>query len=84
MSKTLIILTFAMLFFGSAFELINPEKFELIDSKTQAGQIDSTATNMEMLLRKGMGIMEVEVDFFLYFDWGGISRATSAAFNINA
>jgi len=60
MSKTLIILTFAMLFFGSAFELINPEKFELIDSKTQAGQIDSTATNMEMLLRKGMGIMEVE------------------------
>ena len=33
---------------------------------------------------RGMGIMEVEVDFFLYFDWGGISRATSAAFNINA
>lgn len=60
MSKTLIILTFAMLFFGSAFELVNHEKFELIDSKTQARQIDSTATSMEMLLRKGMGIMEVE------------------------
>ena len=60
MSKTLIILTFTMLFFGSALELINPEIFEKIDSKTQARQINSGSTNMDILLREGMGLMEVE------------------------
>ena len=60
MSKTLIILTFTMLFFGSALELINPEIFEQIDSKTQARQINSGSTNMDMVLREGMGLIEVE------------------------
>ena len=60
MSKILIILTFAMLFFGSAFELINPEVSEHDDSQNQARQMNSTSTNMDMLLRKGMGLMEVE------------------------
>ena len=60
MPKTLIILTLIMLFFGSAFELINPEISEHVDSEIQARPMNSTSTNMNVLLREGMGLMEVE------------------------
>ena len=60
MPKTLIIFTLTMLFFGWAFELINPEVFDQVNSETQAGQMTSSSTKMDMLLRKGMGLVEVE------------------------
>ena len=60
MSKTLIILTFSMLFFGSALELINPQDSVHSDSKTQAKPMSSASMNMDAVLREGMGLIEVE------------------------